>query len=1400
MPLTVKDFQVAWICAIQTEYVVASQLLDAEFLEGPDGLDSTDENVYTFGRVGLHNVVIACLPKGKYGLTSAASVAKDVTRTFPSIRYRLMVGIAGGAPSSKHDIRLGDVVVSTPSERDSGVVNYRYGRMKQDQPFQRTGSLRGPSRILLSALQKLATLHELNGHHIQQTISQMLNRNRRLRKKYAMPDPQSDVLFDASFLHADSGEPCMHSCVELGRIVKRKPRDPTADHPVIHYGLVASADVLMNDAIMRDYIAKEEQILCFEMEAAGLMDHFQCVVIRGICDYSDTHKNDVWQGYAAATAAAYAREMLGVLPHSGAATQTIRVNPAAKGHQQVDDTEREHQFLRQKLHTVNYQSLLTDVMRPFPGTCQWLLQHESFLRWLKKGPGIFWLYGLSGYGKSVLARKVVEALASDLNSTAKERVVLHYFFRATDASYGLQVSCLQSLLHQLLVAFPALTAIIFNALYKKSATHSMKIDDLSYGNTDSLWEAMTDSLFSHIIGDVIIVLDALDEAGHGELRAILTQLDVIVGRCFKTTNFGSNAPCRVQVFATSRPNRLVQQVFNRHYVVAMELSGSTTEKDVGLFFERKVGAFTDEHGIPSDVAMRIEKHLIDRAQGMFLWAVLAWESFTSGQVFWSCKVVDERLAALEDLPPGLDQLYMTLMFRTGAKIMPEAHTMFAVMTAAARALTFDELGFLIAMKPENANASEVELPFSMEKAIKGTFSTLFKISARGTVTFYHHSLGEWIRSKLLQVHHEELHARLAGLCLQYLTLNDVKRTATLDSRQSGTTYCLLDDKFVLYDYAASFLKYHLEKAPATDPGWIKYSFLPRVYQDAFPACVRSYHPIHVKDFSGPGYFEETPLRHVLRLRMLDLANTFVRSGYDINELVRGSTALLSYVRDHSNELDTISKLLEMGADPNVCDERGRSVLHWAISNRCHSVVEKLLHIPDINVNIQDARGQTALHLEAISSDDELILLRDPRVDPKIKDREGRDALTYAFSWGYRRVASQFIGLNAFAVSQEQEGLSPFIAAAAQQWREITLELIPKISAIDNHRGHDGRGVLHWAVFNDWPDVLSFALAVGAKPNIMDNHGSTPLHYAAEFGNPKAARQLLRHGASAQLEDVNGQLPVHIAARHGYQDTVHPLIVDSDFDVNQTDQQRRTLLHWVASHDWVSILRLVLDLPEVDIHKRDCNGRTALHIAALCGCPNVMQFLIHLNAYDLWQVDAFGNSVLHLSARARNASTVKILLPFGWRHQQRINCWGQNALDVALVYAAEDVIRLFEAAGIRRQKASHLPTVATCQNTNYCEEKLYAKEDWALALNSRGYYLREERTLDRKRRKLPNQWARKPMYLRAERRRIREEIRSIRVMQEASSSVSEQLMVSDRLESGKITDEDRCTQIDTAEAN
>ena len=306
-----KDYTVGWICAINTEYVAAQTFLDEEH-ERPEYVSPNDNNDYTLGRVGKHNVVIAVLPDGEYGISSAASVAKDMLHSFPDVRIGLMVGIGGGAPSQKHDIRLGDIVVSAPRDGKGGVFQYDFGKTIQGQDFQETGFLNQPPRLLRAAVNGLKAQYEREGHQLEEAINSILEKKPRLRKKYKRPDPSSDRLYQSTVTHPPNDDAnCAAVCGDdPSNLELRSERLEDEDNPAIHYGLIASANQLMKNALLRDKFAKEKDVLCFEMEAAGLMNDFPCLVIRGVCDYSDTHKNKEWQGYAAMAAAAYAKDLL----------------------------------------------------------------------------------------------------------------------------------------------------------------------------------------------------------------------------------------------------------------------------------------------------------------------------------------------------------------------------------------------------------------------------------------------------------------------------------------------------------------------------------------------------------------------------------------------------------------------------------------------------------------------------------------------------------------------------------------------------------------------------------------------------------------------------------------------------------------------------------------------------------------------------------------------------------------------------------------------------------------------------------------------------------------------------------------------------------------------------------
>ena len=311
--LNPDSYTVGWICAISTEYVAAQAFLD-ERHEPPEYVSTNDNNDYTLGRVGKHNVVIAVLPDGEYGTASAASVARDMLHSFPNVRIGLMVGIGGGAPSQKHDIRLGDIVVSAPRDGKGGVFQYDFGKTIQDQSFRSTGFLDQPPVVLRAAVNGLKAQYESEGHQLEEAINGILDKNRRLRKKYQRPNPSSDRLYRSTFPHPPNDETSCAAVCGDDHLIPRPERTEDEDNPAIHYGLIASANQLMKDALVRDTLVAEKDILCFEMEAAGLTNHFPYLVIRGICDYADSHKSKVWQGYAAMVAAAYAKGLLYRIP------------------------------------------------------------------------------------------------------------------------------------------------------------------------------------------------------------------------------------------------------------------------------------------------------------------------------------------------------------------------------------------------------------------------------------------------------------------------------------------------------------------------------------------------------------------------------------------------------------------------------------------------------------------------------------------------------------------------------------------------------------------------------------------------------------------------------------------------------------------------------------------------------------------------------------------------------------------------------------------------------------------------------------------------------------------------------------------------------------------------------
>lgn len=283
-----EAYTVGWITIINPEFAAARAMLDEQH-QRPQVPD--DPFLYAAGRINGHNVVIA--HSGEAGTNPANHCATQMMRSFPNIKIDLLAGIGGGVPSDKNDIRLGDVVVSRPGQGYGGVAFYDAGKLT-DGGFEWTDHLNRPPLALSNAVNFMETDKTLGDTQLSEYLASMRP------AEFASSEGLPDKLYEAG---------------DLTKKVIRQPRK-AGQGPVIHYGLVASGSWLIktSDSKRDDLIKRVKgDVLCFEMEAAGLMNTFPCLVVRGVSDYCDSHKNDGWHNYASATAACYCKWLLKVI-------------------------------------------------------------------------------------------------------------------------------------------------------------------------------------------------------------------------------------------------------------------------------------------------------------------------------------------------------------------------------------------------------------------------------------------------------------------------------------------------------------------------------------------------------------------------------------------------------------------------------------------------------------------------------------------------------------------------------------------------------------------------------------------------------------------------------------------------------------------------------------------------------------------------------------------------------------------------------------------------------------------------------------------------------------------------------------------------------------------------------
>ncbi|EFY98005.1 ankyrin repeat protein [Metarhizium robertsii] len=764
------DYSVGWVCALPIEVAAAKATLDRIHGNLPPGPDSDDNNNYILGSLQGHNVVLAYPNFGVYGKTSVASVATQLHANFKSIRFNLMVGIAGGVPDTKGDIRLGDIVVSKSTAGWPGVVQYDLNAERAEDQFIRGRALDQPTRLLLTATGKAETAAIFDESQIPQYISEIVRKD---PITFAHPGPEHDVLFEANYDHTtiESEENGCNHC-NPDRIQPRRPRE-TQD-PIVHYGLIASGHHLMRHGAARDKLAHRKGVLCLETEAAGLKDAAQYLVIRGICDYADSHSSRLWHAYAAVAAAAYAKEVLSFIPRVPKTTP-LATNTYAEAAPVLD-------ALLLTRPEVDRKSLIALKGRRVDGTCEWLIQHPSYREWLADAsPPLLWISGGPGKGKTMLAIYITAVLQPVVD--AAENVLLYYFCSNRDKNRNTGLTIMRGIIHQWIGLHPHM------AQYIKNSFEGTETTKYTVSSFVSLWRVFLTLLRQSGSSQVVCVLDGLDECE----KESLSQLLDAVG------NYLSNSPeksrPRLKLILLSRPQpAILESKLGQYQQIKLDDSDTEISHDVKRYIFAKVAELASEQNLSEEMVAQVHRALLAGADGTFLWV-----GFVANEL--QGKSWGEINKILRRVPKGLGGVYQRLLQQIDDKdgLVP----ILQWIVLAARPLTVDELTVATGIKTSGT--------FPETEVIKNRLSfcgLLVKIEG-GVVNLVHESAKEFFQSDQVNIKgismfrmSRHTHRTLMRTCLEHVERG--YRTPERIDEKSGRDFLL--------PYASQYWPVHFHHA------------------------------------------------------------------------------------------------------------------------------------------------------------------------------------------------------------------------------------------------------------------------------------------------------------------------------------------------------------------------------------------------------------------------------------------------------------------------------------------------------------------------------------------------------------------------------------------------------------
>ncbi|THC90327.1 hypothetical protein EYZ11_010206 [Aspergillus tanneri] len=333
------------------------------------------------------------------------------------------------------------------------------------------------------------------------------------------------------------------------------------------------------------------------MEAAGLMQDFPCLVIRGICDYADSHKNKKWQGYAALAAAAYAKELLAYVPLSHVSQESLVVDICTSLARELKILTKSTKQVEQKIDLQRlkiakgaaFDAYENQHFECLHGTRIELL--HDIKEWARSPHGkcIFWLNGMAGTGKSTISRTVARYFKE------KGSLGASFFFKRGEEHRGNAKKLFPTIIQQLTTRNPQLAHNVQKA-----------IEEDPYISEKALGEQFDKLILQPLLGldpdqavTMVIVIDALDECETEDYKDDIRVIIQLLPRVQISKYM------RLRFFLTSRPELPIRLGFknikDRHQHLGLhDVPKAAIERDISIFLRHSFVDIQHDHELSTD--------------------------------------------------------------------------------------------------------------------------------------------------------------------------------------------------------------------------------------------------------------------------------------------------------------------------------------------------------------------------------------------------------------------------------------------------------------------------------------------------------------------------------------------------------------------------------------------------------------------------------------------------------------------------------------------------------------------------------------------------------------------------------------------------------------------------------